>query len=156
MLLAMGLTVADVMTALPAQIIVDLDDAGLPIRIGRGGRLFPVWAVAPDLAVAGLRLDPELERLLSQGLPGVLVLDGDAVVGCLTAADLVELGRPPTSRDYREGDSDDASLYAESRPVAHRVLVRCRTCGRTNSFAYLLPGDPALCAGGHLLDPDLS
>lgn len=152
----MAQTVADIMTRLPAQFGIVLDEAGLPVRVEERGRGFPAHTVAPDLPVVALRADPKLERLLSQGLPGLLVLEGDTLVGVLSAHDLIELGRPRTSRSYRGGDSQDTVLDSEARPMSCRVLVRCRICGRTNSFDYFLPTVSASCEGGHPLDPDMS
>ena len=148
--------VADIMAGLPPRFTIVLDDAGLPIRVEERGRGYPVLAVSPDLPVTELRTDPDLERLLSQGLPGLVVLDGDTLVGVLSAADLIELGRSQARRAYRQGDSQDTVLHGESRPMRRRVLVRCRTCGRTNSFEYLLPTVSTTCDGGHPLDPDMS
>jgi hypothetical protein len=152
----MAHTVADIMGELPPRFTIVFDNAGLPVRLEERGRAYPVLAISPNLPIADLRTDPDLERLLSQGLPGLLVLDGDTLVGVVSAADMVELGRPRTRRAYRAGDSQDTVLPGDSRPMHRRVLVRCRTCGRTNSLEYLLPTATTTCDGGHPLDPDLS
>ncbi|OPG07477.1 hypothetical protein B1R27_13310 [Streptomyces sp. GKU 895] len=152
----MALLVADLMSRLPARFTLVQDDAGLPVRIEDRGRSHPVLAVEPDLPVSELRADPDLERLLSQGLPGLVVMQGDSVLGVLPAADIIESGRPLVSRTYREADGQDATLHGEARPMRRRVLVRCRQCGRTNSYDYLLPTARTLCAGGHVLDADMS
>jgi len=151
-----GLVVADVMSDLPAGFTVVLDDAGLPVRVDERGRSFPVLAVTPDLAVSDLRADPDLEHLLSRGLPGLAVMKGDTLLGVVLAADLVELGRPRRPRTYREADGQDAALIGQSRPMRRRVLVRCLTCGATNSYEYALPTTETACIGGHPLDPDMS
>ncbi|MER5756897.1 hypothetical protein [Streptomyces sp. NPDC002088] len=152
----MALVVADLMSRLPARFTLVQDDAGLPVRIDGPGRSHPVLAVEPDLPASELRADPDLERLLSQGLPGLVVMRGDTVLGVLQAADIVEFGRLNMSRTYREADGQDAALNGEARPMRRRVLVRCRQCRRTNSYDYLLPTARTMCAGGHVLDADMS
>lgn len=152
----MPLVVADLMRQLPAQFTVVVDDAGLPVQVEQLGRSYPVIAVAPDLPVSDLRVDPDLERLLSWGLPGLVVMKDDLLIGVIIAADLVELGRSRQPRTYREADGQDAALSGKSRPMERRVLVRCRECGRTNSYDYLLPTASTMCAGGHPLAPDMS
>ena len=120
----MALTVAEMLTTLPAPFKIIYDSDGLPIRVEKMGRSFPAFTVGLDLEAAELRTDPDLERLLSQGMPGVVVLDGDIVVGVVTATDLVELGRPRARRNYREGDSLDVALFSEPR-AARRLLLPC-------------------------------
>jgi hypothetical protein len=139
------------LTASGATVV--LDDAGQPCKLVMDGSAQPAVVVPLGTALSDLAADRRLVRTVTR--TGVVVLDGDQVVGIVRREALVDallLGR---MRGGDNGAGSDPLLHGDPRPVSRAVRVRCLACRTVNAYDFYLPGEQKTCEQGHPLDPDL-
>jgi hypothetical protein len=96
---------------------------------------------------------PAVRRLLSQGVPGVVVTDAGRAVGVLTVDRLLDDYRVRTETMGDDLDSyRDAQLHGDP-PVPQPLALACGTCGAQNEVTFYVAGETA-CVNGHPLAVD--
>ncbi|MER5372072.1 hypothetical protein [Streptomyces sp. NPDC002553] len=137
------------------ETVVVLDDAGRPRWVvGPAGYGIAV-EISPDTPVSGLSALPGVLELINDGLPAVLIVEEERLIGLLDASLIkAELLRALEADGDAIGTVLDGDWQLYGAPVAPvgLVRVRCQVCGtvaEVDEFPISevpCPGDP-----GHLL-----
>ncbi|WP_329425653.1 hypothetical protein OG339_35715 [Streptosporangium sp. NBC_01495] len=138
--------------------VVVVDDDGRPRWVVGPAGPGPAVVIPPEELVSALSAMPGVLRLLNEGLPAVLVAEGDRVIGVLSS----EVIRVELRNAIEDGDAigtvldgSDYALYGDPSPAADLIRIRCAACGVVSAIEEFPPAD-GLCPNGrgHLLVPD--
>jgi hypothetical protein len=150
-------TVEEAPRSAPDTVVV-VDDAGRHRWVvGPAGR-GPAVEISPDAPVSGLSAMSGVLELINDGLPAVLVVDEERLIGLLQASVIkTELLRALEEDGDAIGTVMDGDWELYGAPVAPvgLVRVRCQVCG-TVAEVDEFPISEVPCPGdqGHLLiDP---
>ncbi|MFB4283664.1 MULTISPECIES: hypothetical protein [unclassified Nonomuraea] len=138
--------------------LVAVDDEGRPRWVVGPAGPAPAVVMSPDDDVTALAAMPGVLRLLNDGLPAVLVVDGDRLVGVLRPAAIrAELARMLDADGDAVGTVLDADweLYGPPNQPVHAIRIKCARCGTVSALPEY-PTPDGLCPAGqdHALVPD--